>query len=78
MAQVSPVVKSNHVMRIIPALWLKSPYYIPTLFCLIGSIMLQRNHNNMVKPHSSPGYKPPAQATVVIQPSQIQQVSLTL
>ena len=32
----------------------------------------------MVKPHSSLGYKPPVPATVVIQPSHIQQVSLTL
>ncbi|MFC2055765.1 hypothetical protein ACFLV7_15935 [Chloroflexota bacterium] len=40
--------------------------------------MLQRNHYNMLRPHSSLGYKPPAPATVEIQPSHIQQVSLTL
>jgi len=33
---------------------------------------------DMVRPHSSLGYKPPAPATVVIQPTQIQQVNLTL
>jgi transposase InsO family protein len=37
-----------------------------------------RNHYNMVRPHSSLGYRPPAPASVVVQPSQIQQVSLTL
>jgi len=31
----------------------------------------------MVRPHSSLGYKPPAPVSVVIQSSQIQQVSLT-
>ena len=41
-------------------------------------IEMWRNHYNMVRPHSSLGYKPPEPATVVIQPSQIQQVSLTL
>ena len=35
-------------------------------------------HYNTIRPHSSLGYKPPVPATVVIQPSQIQQVSLTL
>ncbi len=37
-----------------------------------------RNHYNMVRPHNSLRYKPPAPATVVVQHSQIQQVSLTL
>jgi len=32
----------------------------------------------MVRPHSSLGYKPPSPAAVVIQPSHIQQVSLTM
>jgi transposase InsO family protein len=41
-------------------------------------IEMWRNHYNMVRPHSSLGYKPPSPATVVIQPSQFQQVSLTL
>jgi len=41
-------------------------------------IEMWRKHYNMVRPHSSLGYKPPAPATVVVQPSQIQQVSLTL
>ena len=41
-------------------------------------IEMWRNHYNMVRPHSSLGYKPPAPAAVVIQPSQINQVSLTL
>jgi len=35
-------------------------------------------HNNTIKPHSSPGYKPPAPATFMAQPSQIHQVGLTL
>ena len=35
-------------------------------------------HYNTVRPHSSLGYKPPVPATVVVQPSQIQQVNLTL
>jgi len=29
-----------------------------------------RKHYNMIKPHSSPGYRPPAPATFVAQPSQ--------
>jgi len=41
-------------------------------------IEMWRKHYNMVRPHSSLGYKPPITATVVIQSSQIQQVSLTL
>ena len=41
-------------------------------------IEMWRNHYNMVRPHSSLGYKPPAPAAVVIQPSQINQVRLTL
>jgi transposase InsO family protein len=43
-----------------------------------GLIEMWRKHYNMVRPHSSLDYKPPVPATVVIQPSQIQQVSLTL
>jgi len=31
----------------------------------------------MVRPHCSLGYKPPAPASVVVQPSQIQQIRLT-
>ena len=41
-------------------------------------IEMWRKHYNMVRPHSSLGYKPPAPATVVVHPSQIQQISLTL
>ena len=41
-------------------------------------IEMWRKHYNTVRPHSSLGYKPPAPATVVVQPSQIQQASLTL
>ena len=37
-----------------------------------------RKHYNTVRPHSSLGYKPPVPATVVVQPSQIPQASLTL
>jgi len=35
-------------------------------------------HYNTIRPHRSLGYKPPSPATVVIQPSQFQHVSLTL
>ena len=41
-------------------------------------IEMWRNHYNGIRPHSSLGYKPPAPVAVVIQPSQIMQVSLTL
>ena len=41
-------------------------------------IEMWRKHYNTVRPHSSLGYRPPVPATVVDQPSQIQQVSLTL
>ena len=41
-------------------------------------IEMWRKHYNTVRPHSSLGYKPPVPATVVVQPSQIQQASLTL
>ena len=41
-------------------------------------IEMWRKHYNTVRPHSSLGYKPPAPATIVVQPSQIQQISLTL
>ena len=41
-------------------------------------IDMWRNHYHMVRPHRSLGYKPPAPATVVVQPSHIQQFSLTL
>ena len=41
-------------------------------------IEMWRKHYNTVRPHSSLGYKHPAPATIVVQPSQIQQVSLTL
>ena len=41
-------------------------------------IEMWRKHYNTVRPHSALGYKPPAPATIVVQPSQIPQVSLTL
>ena len=41
-------------------------------------IEMWRKHYNTVRPHSSLGYKPPAPATIAVQPSQIQQISLTL
>jgi transposase InsO family protein len=41
-------------------------------------IEMWRKHYNTVRPHSSLGYRPPAPDTLVVQPSQIQQVSLTL
>ena len=41
-------------------------------------IEMWRKHYNTVRPHSALGYRPPAPVTVVIQPSQIQQISLTL
>ena len=41
-------------------------------------IEMWRNHYNMVRPHSSLGYRPPTPAAVVIQSSQIKQISLTL
>ena len=41
-------------------------------------IEMWRKYYNTVRPHSALGYKPPAPATIVVQPSQIQQVSLTL
>ena len=41
-------------------------------------IEMWRKHYNTVRPHSALGYKPPVPATIVVQPSQIQQVSLTL
>jgi len=41
-------------------------------------IEMWSKHYNTVRPHSFPGYKPPAPATVVVQPSQIPQASLTL
>ena len=41
-------------------------------------IEMWRKHYNTVRPHSSLGYKPPAPNTLVVQPSQIQQISLTL
>ena len=41
-------------------------------------IEMWRKHYNTVRPHSSLGYKPPAPATIVVQPSQIQHISLTL
>ena len=41
-------------------------------------IEMWRKHYNTVRPHSSLGYRPPAPATVVVYPSQIQQASLTL
>jgi putative transposase len=41
-------------------------------------IEMWRKHYNTVRPHSSLGYKPPAPTTVVVQPSQIQKVDLTL
>jgi len=41
-------------------------------------VEMWRKHYNTFRPHSSLDYRPPAQAAVVIQPSQINQVSLTL
>ena len=41
-------------------------------------IEMWRKHYNTVRLHSSLGYKPPVPATVVVQPSQIPQASLTL
>ena len=41
-------------------------------------IEMWRKHYNTVRPHSSLGYRPPAPAIIVVQPSQIQQISLTL
>ena len=41
-------------------------------------IEMWRKHYNTVRPHSSLGYRPPAPATIVVYPSQIQQASLTL
>jgi transposase-like protein len=41
-------------------------------------IEMWRKHYNTVRPHSSLGYKPPVPATIAVQPSQIQQASLTL
>ena len=41
-------------------------------------IEMWRKHYNTVRPHSALGYKPPAPDTLVVQPSQIQQISLTL
>ena len=41
-------------------------------------IEMWRKHYNTVRPHSSLGYRPPAPTTIVVQPSQFQQVSLTL
>jgi putative transposase len=40
-------------------------------------IEMWRKHYNTVRPHSALGYQPPVPATVVIQPSQFQQVGLT-
>ena len=41
-------------------------------------IEMWRNHYNKVRPHSSLGYRLPAPAAVVILPSQLNQVGLTL
>jgi len=40
-------------------------------------IEMWRKHYNKIRPHSSLGYRPPAPATFVAQPSQIQQVGQT-
>ncbi len=40
-------------------------------------IEMWRKHYNTIRPHSSLGYRPPVPATVVLQPSQFQQVGLT-
>ena len=40
-------------------------------------IEMWRKHYNTVRPHSALGYQPPVPATIVIQPSQFQQVGLT-
>jgi transposase InsO family protein len=41
-------------------------------------IEMWRKHYNTVRPHSSLGYRPPVPDTLVVQPSQIQKVDLTL
>jgi len=43
-----------------------------------GLIEMGRKQSTTVRPHNSLGYKPQAPATIVVQPSQIQQISLTL
>jgi len=40
-------------------------------------IEMWRRHYNTLRPHSSLGYRPPAPATLLAQPSQIQPVGLT-
>lgn len=40
-------------------------------------IEMWRKHYNTVRPHSALAYQPPVPATIVIQPSQFQQVGLT-
>jgi len=40
-------------------------------------IEMWRKEYNTIRPHSSLGYQPPAPATILIQPSQFQQVGLT-
>ena len=40
-------------------------------------IEMWRKEYNMVRPHSSLGYRPPAPSTILIQSSQFQQVGLT-
>jgi len=41
-------------------------------------IEMWRKHYNTVRPHSSLGYRPPAPVSVVVQPTQIQHVRLSL
>jgi putative transposase len=41
-------------------------------------IEMWRKHYNTIRPHSSLGYRPPVPATVLVQPTQIQSVGLSL
>jgi hypothetical protein len=78
MARNSPVVKSTSS----PAGYSRSLaeksllYFRPILSDRLNNAIEESLQH--VRPHSSLDYKPPVPVTVVIQPSQIQQVSLTL
>jgi putative transposase len=41
-------------------------------------IEMWRRHYNTIRPHSSLGYRPPVPATILVQPTQIQSVGLSL
>ena len=41
-------------------------------------IEMWRKQYNTVRPHSALGYRPPAPATIYIQPAKVQPVGLTL